>query len=146
MTAPVTLYDLRQRTPLPAGKEGRRKPPHMTQEEVAAAVGLDRSVYVNLETGGREFTPHYAQLLEPVLGVEVWALVDTPGRRVNGVEREQLSYLDRLRLLEARDARRAAELRTLAESTTARLVEIGGGAVTLEPRESPPETDDNHHP
>lgn len=135
MTSAVSLLSLRQGTVGPQ-RSRPRKEPHLTQAEVAALVGIDRSLYNNLENGNREFTPHYAELLEPVLGIEVWALVETPSRRVNQTEREQLSYLDRLRLLEARDAHREEELRTFAESTTGRLVALEAGRANRAPRGS----------
>lgn len=86
----LTLERLRKRT-TPGGRSAKsRRVPYLTQAEVADKAGIDRSVYNQLEREGqsRKLSPTYAERLEPVLGDQVWQLVQEDTRRREGVEAE----------------------------------------------------------
>ena len=46
-----------------------RKEKHLTQEEVAKAVGISRVAYTNIENGKRHPSPKVAKRLASVLGI-----------------------------------------------------------------------------
>lgn len=55
-----------------AGQElaARRNKKNLTQEELAAKAGIDRSRLVGLENGRQRISPYYAEKLAPHLGVK----------------------------------------------------------------------------
>ena len=92
---PTTLKELRKRT---TGGQSSRVD-YLTQEEVADQADIDRGIYNQLERGGaRKLTRTYAERLAPILGDDVWLLVEETERHRRSLEERVV------RLEEALDA------------------------------------------
>lgn len=111
----VTLEALRKRT-LPKGRTAKsRRVPYLTQAEVADKAGIDRSVYNQLEREGptRKLSETYAERLAPVLGEQVWQLVEEEEARREGAA--------------AQVARLRKDFEEFAQAVTVRLADLEDG-------------------
>lgn len=123
-----------------AGQElaARRTEKNLTQEELAAKAGIDRSRLVGLENGRQRISPYYAEKLAPHLGIKDHRKLLPPPEQSDDPE----NPLARLARLEARVARdREAQL-TFAEGVLARLAALEAGQVHEAQQSTPQEKPD----
>lgn len=116
----TTLKSLRKRTT----PTGRSRVPYLTQNEVADKARIDRSVYNQLERNGagRKLSPTYAERLAPVLGEQVWQLVEEEEARREGLEAEVVTL--------------RKDFEEFVQAVTARLADLEDG----QGREAQPST------